>query len=745
MESSPHEPLDDANKTREELLLEIAELRARLAEPEETVHAIRHGEVDAFVVLEPDGERIYTLGTAELLRQLQLITDSLPLLVAYVDKDRRYRFVNRRYETWFDRPLHEFVGQPVWDIVGTAAYEMFRDKVDQALAGHQVVYESWIPYAMAGNRFVHVNYMPHIHAGEVQGFVTFAEDATERKRAEEALRLLADAGERLAESLDYETTLDNAARIAVPALADWCMIDLVEEGDCCRRVVSLHSDPAFQPLMEELKRHPLPRESASRLMDVLRTGEPRFTPDLSQARIEAELRDDDHARIIRSLAPRSSLAVPLVARGRILGVWTFLYSSSGRHYREEDLTVAQELARRAGIALDNSRLYREVETANRAKDHFLATLSHELRTPLTPVLAIASRLEVDGRVLREVREGLDMIRRNVELEARLIDDLLDLTRITRGKLELHGASTDLRPVIEQALETCGERGLIARRVVEELAAGEHLVWGDSARLTQVFWNLLSNALKFTPEDGKVLLRTFREETEGASLLVVEIADSGIGIEPGVLPHIFDAFDQGREGTTRRFGGLGLGLAISRAIVELHGGRLTAESPGRDRGAVFTVRLPILSDLPVGVERSEDSLLEDSGVRRAANRPLHILLVEDHVDTAEAMEALLEALGHRVTLAGTVAAARDAAEVADVAGAGGLDLVISDLGLPDGHGHELMLDLSTRYHIPGIALSGYGMEEDVAKSHESGFAIHLTKPVSLDTLRAAIQRIASGRS
>jgi PAS domain S-box-containing protein len=738
MESSPHWPRQDAEKTREELLLEIAELRARLAEPEETVHAIRHGEVDAFVVLEADGERIYTLGTAELLRQLQLITDSLPLLVAYVDNERRYRFVNRRYETWFGRPLHEFVGQPVWDIVGPAAYEMVREKVDQALAGHQVVFESWIPYQSAGSRFVHVNYMPHVHAGEVQGFVTFAEDATERKRAEESLRLLADAGERLAESLDYETTLDNAARIAVPALADWCMIDLVEEGDCCRRVVSLHSDSALQPLMGELKRHPLPRESASRLMHVLRTGEPRFTPDLSQAQVEAELRNDDHARIIRSLAPRSSLAVPLMARGRILGVWTFLYSSSGRRYREEDLTVAQELARRAGIALDNSRLYREVETANRAKDHFLATLSHELRTPLTPVLAIASRLEVDGRVLPEVRDGLDMIRRNVELEARLIDDLLDLTRITRGKLELQGAPTDLRPVIEQALETCGERGLAARRVVEALASGEHQVWGDSARLTQVFWNLLSNALKFTPEEGEITVRSFREEGAGASVLVVEIADSGIGIEPEALPHIFDAFDQGREGTTRRFGGLGLGLAISRAIVELHGGRLTAESPGRDRGAVFTVRLPILSNRPAGVERTDDSMLEDSGVRRAANRPLHILLVEDHVDTAEAMEALLEALGHRVTLVGTVAAARAAAE------AGELDLVISDLGLPDGHGHELMHELSTRHHLPGIALSGYGMEEDVAKSHESGFAIHLTKPVSLDTLRAAIVRIAGGR-
>jgi signal transduction histidine kinase len=612
--------MHDAEKTREELLAEIAELRARLFEPEETVHAIRHGEVDALVVLESGGERIYTLGT------------------------------------------------------------------------------------------------------------------------DEALRLLADAGEQLSLSLDFEKTLENAARLAVPALADWCMIDLVEEGgDCCRRVVSLHADPARQPLMEELKSHPLPRDSDSRLMGVLRHGESLLFPDLSEVAVEAELRSVDHARIIRQLAPRSSLAVPLVARGRTLGVWTFLYAESGRRYREEDLRVAQELARRVALALDNARLYREVETANRAKDHFLATLSHELRTPLTPVLAVASRLTADPGLPKELRTGLDMIRRNVELEARLIDDLLDLTRVTRGKLELHGEPLDLRQVIRQALETCDESELAARQVVEDLAVGEHLVWGDPSRLTQVFWNLLRNALKFTPEGGTVTVRSRVEEGEeqaGASCLIVEIADSGIGIEPEALPHIFDAFDQGKSGTTRRFGGLGLGLAISQAIVELHGGQLTAASGGRDRGATFTIRLP-LSDLAAGKECPGEAPLPGSPPTSTVERPLHILLVEDHADTAEAMAGLLRVLGHQVTETGTVAAALAAAE------RGGVDLVLSDLGLPDGHGHDLMRVLVSRHQLPGIALSGYGMEHDIAKSRDAGFGLHLTKPVSLDTLLAAIRQVAGG--
>ena len=607
--------MDDSEKTREELLAEIAELRARLSEPEDTVRAIRHGEVDALVVLEPGGERIYTLGT------------------------------------------------------------------------------------------------------------------------DEALRLLADAGERLSASLDFEETLANTARLAVPLLADWCIIDLVDESGASRRVVSLHADPARQPLMEELKRHGPPADSTSLLVQALCTGEPQLLSDLRPEIIESQLRNDEHAGIIQQLAPRSALAVPLVARGRTLGVWSFLFAESDRVYREEDLRVAQELARRAALALDNSRLYREVEAANRAKDHFLATLSHELRTPLTPILVMASRLTADERLPAEARAGLDMIRRNVELEARLIDDLLDLTRITRGKLELHGELTDLRQLIRQALETCDEGELAARRVALELDGEEHPLWGDPHRLTQVLWNLLRNALKFTQEGGRITVRLRREGLPAASSLVVEVADSGIGIEPEALPHIFDAFDQGKSGTTRRFGGLGLGLAISRAIVELHGGRLTAASEGRDRGATFTVRLP-LPGLPAGVERAGEALFPPAPAL-SDDRRLHILLVEDHVDTATAVAGLLRMLGHQVTETGTVAEALAAAE------RGGIDLVLSDLGLPDGHGHDLMRALAGRHRLPGIALSGYGMEEEVAKSRAAGFGLHLTKPVSLDALLVAIRQVAGG--
>jgi PAS domain S-box-containing protein len=385
----------------------------------------------------------------------------------------------------------------------------------------------------------------------------------------------------------------------------------------------------------------------------------------------------------------------------------------------------------------DERLARSVaEAANQAKDRFLATLSHELRTPLTPVLAVVSGLQEDERLPEDVRVNLAMMRRNIELEARLIDDMLDLTRITRGKLPLHREISDLRQVLDDSLQTVMkdfvDKGL---RLAMDLADADHRVWADTPRLTQVFWNLFSNAVKFTPEDGAITVRSHREESPQGPRLVVTISDTGIGIESDVLETIFDAFQQGEKTITRRFGGLGLGLAISKAIIELHGGDLSAESSGKGHGATFSVRLPA-GDLPAAappspVGAAAAGALEGGPV---VNGAFHILLVEDHIDTAEAMADLLRAMGHEITVAGTVAAGLAAAERL----AGRLDLVVSDLGLPDGSGLDLMQQLTGRYSVRGIALSGYGMEEDVRRSLDAGFERHLTKPINLQALQAAIQ-------
>jgi PAS domain S-box-containing protein len=375
---------------------------------------------------------------------------------------------------------------------------------------------------------------------------------------------------------------------------------------------------------------------------------------------------------------------------------------------------------------------------NEAKDRFLATLSHELRTPLTPVLAVISSLEASDRLPDELRGQIAMVRRNIELEARLIDDLLDVTRISRGKLELQYQEVELRQVLEHTIRTsCGEEVAAGRlRVVQDLADG-HRLWADAPRLTQVFWNLLSNAVKFTPEGGTITVRSW---TEASGWLVVDIADTGIGIEPELLPRIFKAFEQGESRTPSRFGaGLGLGLAISCAIVEYHGGVLEAHSDGPGRGATFRVRLP-LTPVPISsVVASEPSRRSDEALRA-----LRILLVEDHADTAEAIAELLRLLGHEVTVALTFSDGLAAAAEIHRRGPGGIDVVVSDLGLPDGSGLDLMRELAQRYSLKGIALSGYGMEEDLRRSSEAGFERHLTKPVDFRALQTVLREVAEGQ-
>ncbi|HVR97803.1 MAG TPA: ATP-binding protein [Thermoanaerobaculia bacterium] len=566
------------------------------------------------------------------------------------------------------------------------------------------------------------------------------EARTRAETGERRAAFLAEAGEILSASLDYRTTLASLARLAVPRIADYCMLF---EADA-KRVLSLvafsHVDPAKETVLRRVGEvyRIQPDDSRSLIAEVLRSEGPA-TYEVEELTDRARMFDAEPElmSLYRQLAPKSYMVLPLVVRGEVLGVLSLAMSESGRSYGREDKELGMELARRAAVAIDNARLYEEAQAANRAKDRFLATLSHELRTPLTPVLAVISRLERRAGLGEEEREALAMIRRNVELEARLIDDLLDLTRVMHGKVDLRSRVLDVRQILSQSLDTCCPPDVVRdRRIAADLAAGEHRVWGDAPRLTQVFSNLLHNAAKFTPPGGSITVRSRNEGSwsdPAGRWLIVEVADDGAGIEPEVLPRIFDAFEQGPE--PRRSGGLGLGLAIGKALVELHGGRLTADSAGRDRGTVFTVRLPIGRE----IEREESMALEsERGTQTGAERPLRVLLAEDHADTALALAALLEISGHQVMVAGSVAEALAHAEA--VYGRGdAFDLLVSDLGLPDGTGHVLMRELSVRYGLRGIALSGYGMEEDIRDSNSAGFAMHLTKPVDLRDLQDAIRQ------
>jgi nitrogen-specific signal transduction histidine kinase/CheY-like chemotaxis protein len=390
------------------------------------------------------------------------------------------------------------------------------------------------------------------------------------------------------------------------------------------------------------------------------------------------------------------------------------------------VAVVQDTTERKLGELLLQRAKHEAEEANRAKDQFLAMLSHELRTPLTPVLMTIASLRRDPTLPDAMQSDLEVLQRNVELEALLIDDLLDLTRIAHGKLELHNDAADVHASLEHALNISASE-LQAKRitVTRQFEAHEHHCWGDGARLQQVFWNVVKNAAKFTPQGGHIDLRT---RNDAAHRIVVEISDNGIGIEPTLLPRIFDAFEQGGRMTTTQYGGLGLGLAITKRVVDMHGGTIDAASAGRGKGATFTITLQAM----------ETSLLDEPVVflsnDHAEEHTAELLLVEDHVDTARVLTRILKNAGYRVEHADTVASARELAKSKR------FDLVVSDLGLPDGTGLELMRSLQEAHGLRGIALSGFGTDEDRAGSIAAGFSEHLTKPVDWPLLRDAIERL-----
>ena len=378
-------------------------------------------------------------------------------------------------------------------------------------------------------------------------------------------------------------------------------------------------------------------------------------------------------------------------------------------------------------------LRQELIGANAAKDQFLALLSHELRSPLAPVIAMVGELEAEVPDSQSVREALEVVRRNVELEARLIDDLLDVTRISKGKLQLSFETICVHQILQRAYEICRKEIEAKNLEVEfQLRAVHTHVEGDPARLQQVFWNLIKNSVKFTPEKGRITIATLNPVPDK---IEARIIDTGIGVEHETIDKIFNAFEQGQADITRRFGGLGLGLTISKALIDAHDGKIHVQSPGKDQGSTFSVELNTVL-APVG--RDGDG--QDQPVDREPKQfvPTHrrVLLVDDHHDTCIGMKRMLERHGYEITVAHTAEQAVEKVCTKE------FDLLISDIGLPDRSGYDLMREVRLNNDLPGIALSGFGSEQDVNQAREAGFAEHLTKPVSFERLEKTIQSLLS---
>lgn len=603
-------------------------------------------------------------------------------------------------------------------------------------------------------------------SGALAGFAKVTRDLTERRKAEqERLRLaeeraaraaaqkneaqrafLAEVMAALSESLDYRDNLARIAQLAVPRLADWCSIDMAsEQGGRSRQFAVAHVDPAKVALAKELRQKYPPDPSATRgVSNVIRTGRPELYPQIPDELLLQSSEDPEHLKMLRGLGLRSAMVVPLIARDRVLGTITLVHAESGRIYDKEDLEFAMDLARRCAVAVDNARLYaaeqsarQSADLANRAKDEFLATMSHELRTPLTAIMGWAKMMSTANLDEAKRARAVATIDRNAVAMAQLIEDLLDVSRVIGGKMRLDVQALDFVRVVETAIESvrpsAEARGVA---IMARLDPAASAFFGDPSRLQQIVWNFLSNAVKFTPADGRVevVLRSLGGWVE------LRVADTGKGIDPQFLPHVFDPFRQEQSGPARTRGGLGLGLAITKHLIELHGGNVTAESAGVDRGATFIARLPVAS--MAGVRQLESSLGKaketpvDSQFERPSQlRDLRVLVVDDEEDARLLVKTVLEECNSRVA---TAAGVDDAMQLFRH----GFDVLVSDIGMPELDGYELIrrvraLPSAQGGSIPAVALTAYSRAEDRRRILNAGYSMHVSKPVEPAELVAVL--------
>jgi PAS domain S-box-containing protein len=556
----------------------------------------------------------------------------------------------------------------------------------------------------------------------------------EAERARRRLELLASASALLSQSLEPTVTMRRLGEILVPAVGDWCRIDLLDASGTLVRGIAYHANPQQEALGTEAVHRLRARPDAVGSMAwCVRTGLP-FTRNCSSPEDFAAAGDPALLEFARLIGMRALSITPLVARGRTLGALAVLQAESGRNFTADDEALLAEIGQRAALAIDNARLYSEAqaareqaELANRAKDEFLAMLGHELRNPLAPIVTTLKMMAMrDDHRFEHERH---LIGRQVDNLARLVDDLLDVSRIARGDVRLRRERLLIADVIARAAEIAGPLVESRRHRLRIDLAGEPLsIDGDAIRLDQVFANLLNNAARYSPEDSTIAVTAARR----GSACVVTIADNGHGIEPDLLPRIFDLFVQGRQGPDRASGGLGVGLAVVKNLVGLHGGSVSAESAGPGKGSTFAVTLPIATAADAPVAAPTPSSAPEP--KPAATRGQRVVVVDDNRDAAEATATFLAMVGFDVRFA------TDPDEGLAIVAAFQPEVAILDIGLPkvDGYALAERIRAATGGRCRLLAVTGYGLAEDRARTKAAGFEAHFVKPVDLDVLVDALR-------
>lgn len=654
--------------------------------------------------------------------QLSLLTNALPVLISFVDAEQRYRIVNRAYEVWFGHTRQEIQNKTMREVLGEPAYEALREQIEEALAGREVTFERLVPYRDGGTRYIRATYIPYHGEDNVKGFFVLVSDITQSKRAEQDAKFLADASASLAGLVDFESTLQTVARLAVPHFADWASVDMLDENGALRRVAVAHIDPTKVELAHELhRRFPPDPEAPQGVWNILRTSHSEIIADVSDELLSSTIKDPELLSIVRKLGLRSYLGVPLSVRGKVLGVITFIAAESGRKYQQTDLAMAEDLAHRAAVAIENARLYQELRIADRKKDEFLSLLAHELRNPLAPISNALQILKVANTNDEIAGQAREMAERQVHALTRMVDDLLDISRIMQGKVELRRERVELASVISGAIETA-RPSIDAGQHQLEVTLPESPFWidVDPVRMAQVISNLINNAAKYTTNGGRIWVTAFRNK----QVATIRVRDTGIGIAPDKIRSVFDMFMQVDATGSRAQGGLGIGLTVVRNLVELHGGSVEAISPGLGLGSEFTVHLPLPADGVAGNGQSQAK-----GVVNA-QMPRRILVVDDNVDAAESLAVLLRLQGHQVFVAHDALTGLRQAEVERP------EIAFLDIGMPGMNGHELakrFRDHSKLSSTMLIAMTGWGQESDRRRTKETGFDYHLVKPVDIDAL------------
>jgi len=555
-------------------------------------------------------------------------------------------------------------------------------------------------------------------AGHVAFAVERKQGDEERKRAEGALQFLAGASASLDRSLDYDATVRAIARLSVPILGDWALVDVFDEGGSLLPAVSAHAEAgrtASLARLVSLRQSGEADAETWRSLALVGSSESSSVADL---RFGAPCGEPPLPEILRELGASSALAVPLRARGRVLGLLTLV--SADRVYEPRDVSLTEDLARRAATALDNARLYREAQESERRKEEFLAVLAHELRNPLAPLLTCLELMRAHDVRSTSIGRWRTIMERQVRNLTRLVDDLLDVSRVTRGKIELQKRPVQLATVISRAVETA--RPLIdSRDLLLSIRVDPTLRFeADPLRVEQVLANLLNNAAKATQPRGRIDIEG-RRDGEG---ILIAMRDNGIGIASDMLPRIFDLFVQGGQS----LGGLGVGLMLARTLIELHGGTIRASSAGSGLGSEFVIRLP--AGLQDG--RSEWSAAPAAEPGAAHNR--RALVVDDNIDGATVLAEALRTRGHEVHIA------HDGQTALEQALRHAPDVVLLDIGLPDLDGYEVASRIRKEpalIQTKVIALTGFGQEQHRGRPEAAEFAYHMVKPIDLAQLDAVL--------